>query len=74
VLRFGAESNQKGGPMFRAVETMISFTEIKPTANEATEVFRCDACGATVSRVGQLQHRSWHEDIREIAQKMSQVR
>ena len=60
--------------MLWAVETMIRFTEINPIADRATEAFQCNACGATVSKTGQLQHRSWHEDIRQIARQMSQVR
>jgi hypothetical protein len=60
--------------MLWAVETTIRFTEIHPIADRSTEAFQCSACGATVSKAGQLQHRSWHEDIRQIARKMSQVR
>jgi hypothetical protein len=57
--------------MLWAVEATVMFTEIKPTVDRASEQFRCNACGATVSKDGQPQHRSWHEAIRQIAQKMS---
>jgi len=58
--------------MLWTVEAMIGFTEVKPTAaNGVTEEFRCNACGATVSKAGQPQHRSWHEDIRQLARQMS---
>jgi len=57
--------------MLWAVEATVMFTEIKPTVDRASEQFRCNACGATVSKDGPPQHRSWHEAIRQIAQKMS---
>lgn len=51
-----------------------TFADVKLAAGEDVRLLRCSGCGALVRKEDRIYHQQFHNDLREVARKVSRIR